>query len=240
MTYLELCKAVCREAGIPNGENAISAVTSQTGELQRIVNYVKSAWKETQNMYQSSGQYWRWMRRGFTLTLSSGTAEYAYTDATDDVTAAAIARFRKWTIDNPNDPPKIYLTSGGVGGEGWLHFIDWDSFKYLYRIGTQNNGQPIHVTISPQNKLVFGPTPDDTYTVTGDFLLSAQELSAAGDEPECPSSFHDLIVWAALKRYGLFESAPECVTMGEHFEKKFLGDLIDDQLSGIELAGALV
>src|SRR3990167_2151204 len=161
-TFLQICQNVSRECDISGGDTVPTAVTSQSGELQKVVKWVEQAWKEL----QEKSLDWRWMRSGFTVQTVAGTDSYAYGSVTDTLTVAAITRFSHWRISDDRDPPKIYLTSSGVGTEGWLIYLDWDEFKWLYRKGTQNNGYPAHVTIDPQNNIVLGPKPDGIYTVT--------------------------------------------------------------------------
>lgn len=241
-TFLQLCQATSREAGVAGGASVPTAVTGQTDEeLLRIIDYVKQSWVEVQNFPQSKGQLWRWMRVGFTLTTVASTGEYAFGSSAivDDETSTQIARFRKWLINDDYDPPKIYLNSSGVGSEHYMEYLDWDHFKSKYRLGTQNDGFPHHISINPQNELVLGPEPDAVYIVTGDFLRGAQNLSVNGDTPDMPGDYHDLIVFKALTKYGLYESAPECITRGEHEGGKYMDALVADQLSEILMAGPL-
>ena len=232
-TYLEICKGVCREASIASGESAITSVAANTGQLQRIVANV-------QHMHQHSGLYWRWMRREFTLTTVSGTSKYAFDssaikDTTESLPGTAVSRFRNWLIKSYSDPVKIYLTSSGVGGEGWLTYMDWNEFKYIYKTGTQNSAMPSVITIDPQNKIQIGPVPNDIYTITGDFMLSAQVLLNDGDMPDIPVDFEDLIMWKALSRHGLQKNASELVVIGEDSAATYLGQLESDQLSEIPI-----
>ena len=112
-TFLQICKNVSRECNISGGDTVPTAVTAQTGELQRVVKWVEQAYKELQEKYLD----WRWMRVGFTVNTVSGTDSYAYGTVTDILTSAAITRFSHWRLFDENDPPKIYLTSSGVGTE---------------------------------------------------------------------------------------------------------------------------
>ncbi len=236
MTFLQICQSFCGECGIAGGESVPSSVTGQTGELARGINWVKQRWKKIQN---SNNSNWRWMRVGFTVNTVADDDTYASTDCTDVLTSTAIARFKRWRIQDRNDPAKIYLTSSGVGTQTWLTYLDWDDFKAIYRIGTQNSGFPAHITIDPQNNLVLGPAPNGIYTVTGDFVRSAQELSADGDTPEMPSDFHELIVYEAMQDYGYFEAAPEVLARGKELAAPLKRQLQADQLPTFRMAGPM-
>ena len=242
-TFLELCKGVCREGNIADGETAISTVVAQVGELNRVVNYVKQAWVEIQNRHQHTGLNWRWLHSEFELTTVASTDAYAYGDAAveDSIAAAAITRFRNWNVKDYDDPPKIYLQSSGIGSQTYLTFLDWVSFKHLYKLGTQNTteGYPAHITINPRNQIVLGPIPNGIYIVTGDYQKSAQILSGDADEPELPEDFEDVIMWRALAKHALRTNAPETLTMAEEWYATYMGQLEQDQLAEIPIGAPL-
>lgn len=238
-TYLQLCQGVCREAGIAQGEAAISAVTGNSGDLQRIVKWVAGEWVEIQNMHGGS---WRWLRRTASVNTTASDGEYEYGDFTDATDAAVISRFNRWSIENPRDFAKCYLTSGGQGSEYWLNFIPWNDFKSIYKIGSGASvtGAPAHITIDPNNNIHLGPIPDDTYTITLDYYMSPQSLSANSDTPECPSQFHDVIMWKAVARYGYYKLKKEAIASGEAKSSKLLRQMQMNQMPRIALGAPLV
>ena len=234
-TYLQLCADVQRECDVVGTE--ISAVTNQTGELLRIVNWVKNAWIEIQNRHTN----WRWMRSRFTVSATASDGVYAGTDCTDSRLSATITRFGDWWLTDDEGFPMVrsYLTSAGVAGETLLRPLSWQYFYYLYRRGTQTDGVPAHVSADPQNNLVLGPVPSATYTVSGEYQMSAQVLAANSDEPEMPSRFHQLIVYEAMKMYAGYESAPEVMTRGVAGSNKIMRQLEASQLPAMSFAGPL-
>ena len=167
----------------------------------------------------------------FTVNTVASDDSYAATDCTDSRLSATISRFAHWIPFDDQGAANIkrYLTSGGVGGEGWMTFLPWSYFQAIYRIGTQNNGPIIHVTIDPQNNLVIGPKPDAVYTVTGEYQMSALEFSADGDTPEFPSRFHDLVVYKAMEKYGLYHAAAEVIERGRVEGNRLMRQLEADQ-----------
>jgi hypothetical protein len=56
MTYLELCHALCREAGIPS--ETLEEVTGNVGELDRVCHWIQQAWDELR-MHRED---WQWPR----------------------------------------------------------------------------------------------------------------------------------------------------------------------------------
>lgn len=223
-TYLELCVDLRGEA-VDSGSGP-SAVTGQSGELARYVKWIKDGWVDIQN----SREDWKWMRKSFTVQTVASDGEYAYGDCTDTVTAVAIARWARWY----KHEFKCYLTSSGVGAEGQLIWTEWDQFRRKYRYGTQNDGPPVHVSQDPTGKFCLGPKPDGIYTVSGDYQIGPQVMTADADEPEMPSRFHRLIVYEALSRYGGHRVAPEAI-MRANAEGGVLRNALEmDQLPPME------
>ena len=201
-TFLEICQELREECGITGSTSSSpTTVVSQTGELKRLVRWCKQSYLDIQNKSPN----WRWLRSSFTVSVTSGDGIYSYGDCTDTGDSAVISRFARWY---PHDF-KIYLTSAGSGTEHWLLYQQWDDFRSVYRVGTQNNGYPAWVGIDPTNRIMLGPVPDATYTLSGEYQKSAQILAADATEPEMPSRFHRLIVLEAMKKYAAYSAAPE-------------------------------
>ena len=234
-TYLQLSQKLRQECVGPGSSVQPSAVTSQVGQLKQFVDWVADAWKAIQNRHDN----WKWMRKAFTVNALSGDDTYAYGDCTDTATVAAITRFSRWWADDYEDPFKCYLSSGGVGGEYRLIFMPWERFKYLYKIGTQNNGQPINVSVDNDMNIVLGPKPNDTYVVSGDYQRSIQTLSADADLPEMPTQYHDLIWQRAMELYGARLAASDVYQSAVNEGRRTLRALESNQLPSIWIAGPL-
>ena len=232
-TFLELCQKTVRLCHI--ADTGPTAVTGQTGELQDIVDYVIDAWTEIQNRHNN----WRWLRRAWTLNTVADDDSYAFGDVTDVDAGAVITRFGHWHADDRDNPPKIFLTSSGNGGERWHIYTPWHWWNTIYAIGPQTSSEPVHITIDPQDNIRVGPPPDGVYTMEGEFFRSAQILAADGDIPEMPTQFHMLIVYMAMQKYGMLESAPEVVAMGNQEGRKIMRQLELNQLPKFRLARPL-
>ena len=233
MTFLQLCSRLRQE--VAYADSGPSAVTSQTGAHARCVDWIIESWNEIQNRHTT----WRWMRRAFNFNTTASQEDYAYGAVTDTVASAAISRFKKWEITDRRNPPKCYLTASGVGVEYWLSYIPWDTFRALYKISTEQEGQPAHISIGPDNKLYLGPTPDAIYTITGEYQRSAQVLAANADTPECPSDYHMLIVYRAMEDAGFFENGEEILQRSNLKAKRLMRQLEMDQLPMISMAGPM-
>lgn len=205
-TFLELAQKLRREC-INGYAGGPSAVAGQTGLLEDVVNWTADSWRDIQLRYPN----WRWMRSGFTVNTVASDDTYAYGDCTDIKTSVAITRLAQWWAHDPLNRFKCYLTSGGVSGQYWLHWMPYEDWKRLYKFSVQQSttGQPIHVSVDDDENIVLGPNPNDIYTVTGDYQRGPQILAADGDTPDMPSRFHDLIMYYAMQRYAAKKVAPE-------------------------------
>lgn len=230
MNLLQVVQDTAIECDVIDSEDEITTTANQNGDVLRLVRWVIAAWKEL----QTSKRAWRFMRSRFTLNTVSGTAEYSYGAVTDAKDAAFISRFRNWFVDNPENPPKGYRTSGGIGSQYYLRFVPWDEFQAIYQIGNQNPGQPQVITIDPDNNLLFWPVPNDDFTITGDYHKSAQILVAGTDDETefagMPEIFHPVIMYDAMRKYGTTEGAEEIILRANTEGAALKRDLQRDQL----------
>ena len=238
-TFLKICQNVSRECGVAGGADASptpTAVTGQTGELNRIVNWVADAYTEIQN-----SRNWRWLRKDFEVDTVAGTATYAFGIVTDVDDAAVISRFREWRLADRRNPPKIFLKSTGVGGQVFLSWTVWDNFEYLYLTGSlqDQTSQPVHITVNPKDEIQLGIVPNDIYTLRGAYFKSPQILAANGDVPEMPTQYHNLIMYQAMEYYGLFESAPEIISRAQRGINRLMNQLKRNQETPFRVGGPL-
>ena len=233
-TYLQLCKDVVRECKLAG--TGPSTVTGQSGELEDIVRYVEDAWTEIQG-----DRNWRWLRKRFTFNTTASDDEYAFGDITDVLSSSAITRFESWRLNDLRNPPKIYLTASGVGAQTPMIYVNFEDFESLYKVSSIQNqeGHPRHITVAPDDKIMIGPVPNDTYTITGWYNASAQILSADGDIPEMPTQYHNLIMYRAMEFYALGENAPEILVRAERGSRRIMNQLINNQNAVFKKAGPL-
>lgn len=232
-TYFKIFKDTLRECGI---DTVPSTAQGQTGELLRFANWVIDAYTEIQD-----ARHWRWLRKKFTVNTVDGTSVYAFGDCTDVEDSAVITRFKMWRLDDQRNPPTVYLSSTGVGGETFVSYTSFDGFNSLYNFGSLQNqtGFPIHITVNPNNEIELGLTPGAVYVLRGEYHRSAQILSADADTPEMPTDYHSLIKYQAMMFYGQYESAPEIVDRADTGINKIMRQLIRNQGQSFRLGGPL-
>ena len=238
MNYLAICQRLAREClGSVNAAGKPTTVASQVGILQNLVEWAAEAYNDIQDKHDN----WRWLRSTWTVNTVADTEAYAYTAVTDSRLSATISRFRRWwQYDEDGDYNlQIYLQSSGVGTERRLPFIDWASFRRLYKMGTQNSNQPAHFSIDPQDRLVFGPKPNAVYVVSGEYQMSNQTLDDDADTPEMPADYHMLVVYKGMEKYGQNKVAVEIFNRGAREGTAMMRRLERNQLPGMAFAGPL-
>lgn len=202
MNFLELCRRVRQECSISSA-GAPSSVTSQTGEMLRVVDWTASEYKKICSSHQS----WKFLRSSFTVNTVAGTASYLPSVVTDSDASALItvAEFARW-LDGTF---KLYLTSAGVATEQEIYPAwDWDSFREIWQRGTPANQRPNTFSIRPKDSaILLGPAPDAIYTLRGDYMKTAPALTLDADVPLIPVRFQEVIVWGAVKRYARYQEA---------------------------------
>ena len=227
MTFLELCKRVRQECGVA-GDGPITTV-NQTREMKRIVDWTSQAWVDIQNARAD----WEFMRSSVTFNTMAGQQIYA--PGVD----IPITDFKKWR----NESFRQYLQSAGVATEIILgQYLSFSEFRDFYMLGSRRlvTGRPLYITITPDRHLAFGFTPNDTYVTTGEYYRKAQVLAADTDVPQMPEDYHMLIVYGAMKKYGMFEVANEQTAAASDGYTTLYNRLETEYAPAMEWGGSLI
>jgi len=214
VNFLELVQRLRQEAGVSG--TGPTAVTNQSGEYKRLVDWIQSAYEDIQNAHRT----WRFMRRQATVNTVAGTRSYAPGSWTDTTDSAAISRFDYWH----NDTASIYLSATGVSDEQRLVFLPYDDWRVTYDIGNSiaEQDRPSFFTVAPNNNIILAKVPNDVYVVRNDYQMYAGTLADENAIPVLPINFHMTIVWRALMWYGEYEGAPEAFSRGQtNFNRNF-------------------
>jgi hypothetical protein len=191
MNFLAIVQRLRQECAIAG--TGPSAVTSQTGELKRLVDWVATSWLEIQNLHDD----WDWMRGTFSFTTTPNDDAYSASDV------GISTRFGYWD----RNMVRVYATS--VSDETELIYLPYEDWRVRYRVGTNTPSRPVNWSIHPDRSLLLGYKPDAAYTVSGEYGKTVQELTADADIPECPTQYHMVIVYRAMMKYARYSAAPE-------------------------------
>jgi len=227
MTFLELVNRTKQECGISGAD--LSTVLNQTGEARRLVNWVSQAWADIQNARQD----WDFMKQSVIFDTVAG--KQSYLPGVD----INITNFKKWE----NDSFRMYLKSAGIGTEITLsQYYDHNQFRDFYLVGSRRlvTGRPIYVTIWPDKSLYFGFIPNDVYTATAQYWIKAQILALDNDTPNLPDDYHMLIVYKAMMKYGMFESAAEQIAAAKEEYAPMFSKLVADHTPYVSMGASLI
>lgn len=238
MNFLALCQRTASESGTIAGTKP-TTVVGQTDRLGKLVGWVAEAWSLIQEA-QPAG--WPWQREEFSGKLTTiGNAEY--TGAT-----WTLPSFGRFAFDDEEPdfwPYTIYLQSNGVVDERPLYGLSWGEFKNRYTRGVQTPDYPQAYAVNPQTgEFCLGPTPNDVYVVSGEFVRQTQILAVNSDIPEmpghregAPQDEHMIIVWRALMiMHEYDEGAFAIATVRQKYLERY-GNLVARRLPRIEMGG---
>jgi hypothetical protein len=226
MNYLELCKALAREAGV---SGSIASVTGQTGELLRLVNWIARAYNDILIAHSD----WEFLRADVQFSTNVGSRIYS-------AAAAGVAEFGEWRFGS-YDGWRAYLTEAGTADEQPVSFILYDDFRSTCLYSTQRDqvGRPQVVTEAPDQSLLFWPLPDMQYTIVGEQYRHPAALLDNADVPVFPARFHDAIVQRALMLYAQFEEAPAVFASAQSEYARLLEQLESRYLPSITTSGPM-
>lgn len=232
-TFLQLVNQTQQEAGLAGGD----LTTLQNGlsaESTRFKNWVNREWQRI----QSDKVDWQWMRQSGTFPTVANQAQYTIAA----IGAASTPVFAPATFGNWIKGSFRFYLDPAFSDEQLAAFITWDSFRNLYLYGSNRNNpsRPVAFTVAPDKSLYLGMKPDAIYQAVYEYYQAPIALAADADVPAMPAAFHDLIVFRALKAYGVFMSAEEVIGRADEEIARIYPKLCVDQLpivfSGAPLA----
>lgn len=179
-TFLDLCIRLAEESGTGY---APATVVGQTGRQKKVVNWVRDAWTKIQNARSD----WRFLKSEFEKSITAGVSSYS-------ATGWALSRFAEWA------PGRLSIFDPDIGraDESPMTRLTYDHWRHRWDFGTHDRNRPTEYAYAPDETIRFGATPDQAYTVRGQYLKTAQLLAANADIPDMPERFHDAIVRRAL------------------------------------------
>ena len=217
-TFLQLCIDTARDSGAVG--KAPTSVLDQTGRQEKVVNWVRDAWK----LIQTSQENWIFLRANWIGTLIPGAMEYS-------AVSFSVPRFGHWLTDMPNyRPTTIYDPAIGKKDEHHIGLISYEQWKVYYDRGYHDPSRPQHYALAPNGELRFGQTPDKPYTVRGEYKKTAQILDGNADTPDFPEMYHDIIKWRAIMLMAEHDESPPGLQMAFGKYRELLFQLQRTQL----------
>lgn len=177
MDYLTLCRLVRQRGGMSGA--GPSSIEGQSGEMARVVDWVRQAWLDIQSVRPDWGPLWRPLE----IALEAGQGEVA---APDDFAHPATDLFR--------------FDGGRLG---------WQTWPEMARNPDTEASRPTRIARRPDGRLVVWPRPEHAGTLFGEYWARPQVLTEGSDEPWLAEHLQAAIIYQALMYYAAYEDAPE-------------------------------
>lgn len=213
MNFLQLCQAVYLEGGL---SGQITATQNQTGEAARVVHWVANAYQEVLN---DQAINWNFLRKTVAVQLTADKQDYTLAELN-------LATAVQW-----NPKAMRVAVNSNFADETFLENQRYPTFRdyWLFSSRRTTKSRPLNVTVSPENKLLVAPIPDQNYWLSMEYLNGPAKLIEPADQPVFPQRFHMAIVWRALRHYGMFEAAAEVVARANTMYHEVMLQLAMDQ-----------
>ena len=191
--FLTLVQDLHRESGAAGV--APTAVTSQVGEANRLVGWIRQADYKLQNKWIN----WKFLRSAFTTGNVTTPSDNTLAKPTD---------LKTW------DTSTFMFSFPGETDKNPLPWVEYDKIK-TETIDETTESVPSRVIIMPDDSLMFEPVPDAAYIIHCDYYKKPIKLAANTDISLIPEEYHDTaILGRALLYYANYEDAPEIKEQG--------------------------
>jgi len=208
LTYLELIHRLWTRLGYQGA--APSSITGQSGRAARVVDWINFAWWRVQNAQKR----WRWMRKQVTFDTVAATTGYSPTTIGIDLASNPTTGLGTWRFNGEPDKRSGWTSRDESAAEPEstvreLYHRPWDHYIREVRGRTLASCQPREFTIEADNTVRFLQSPDDVYRVYAEYYRAPYMFTAAGDIPDLPAEYHDLIWLTAIDEFIPKENAGE-------------------------------
>lgn len=155
-----------------------------TGYDKIFLTLVNSVWRDI----QTSKKTWKWMTHEGSFLTQVGKRSYTPAEV-----FGVSPRLRDYKKDI------IYLELSGNYTP--IKYIPYQEWRIRF-FKAPPQGMPFMWSIIPSdNSIVFSCPPDQIYGVYFSYTKTPQRLVSPTDQPEVPSQFHMVIVYAAVASY---------------------------------------
>jgi len=196
-TFLQLAQQLQRDLGVSG--TSVSAVTGQTGMLEKLVNWIADADEFIQSLYWD----WKFLWSEYSIATVAGNA--APTVPSD---------LGVWDRES-------FWLNYTLATKKKLQYMDYYEWRDSLGYGVKTNSKPSYITIKPDNSIILERPPDAAYTLTGEYWKTPTRMTANGDLSAIPAQFHRIIVVQAKLWYAEEE---EITTVYQAADKELNGD----------------
>lgn len=213
MNFLALCQRIARECGVAGTGPA--AVTGQTGEHARIVNWATSAYTQIQNLHED----WDFLWGEDTLNLVEG--QDVYTEP-----------FTSNNVRSIDGPIFLYDTDIGVSDKSNVREMDYRGFRMCYLSSARTTDRPSRFTQKPNETAIqFDVLPNKaTYRIEYAYWRDSHTLIANTDALLIPTKHEMTVVWRAVMMYAQYEEATNLYQAAQNDYLRSLQDLRQSHL----------
>jgi len=212
-TYLVLCQDMARDVGIPGTGPSSVTSTSLSEEENAVVRYIANADQDVQSRWFD----WDFLWSEASITAISGTSTLT---SSNSGFPSALGNWKLDSLvwDKASDSYQI------------LEYMEWNSYREMYKYGTVDSDVPEVYSIKPNNDLDLYPTPDSATVISAEYWATPTVLAADADISAIPPRFHKIIIARAKMYYAENEDAPEVMAGAVAEFEDLLDKLEADQL----------
>jgi len=212
-TFLELCKDMARDVGIPGSGPSSVTSTALSEEENAVIRYVKKADVDIQS---------RWFDWDF-LWSEAGISTISGTSTLTSTNTGFPTSLGNWKVDS-------FVWEKATDDYLVLDHMFWNEYRDTYKYGAVDSNDPEVYSIKPDNNIDLYPTPDSIKTVSVEYWQTPTEMSVDASESPIPTRFHKIIIARAKIYYAENEDAPEVLEGALTEFEDLLDKLEADQL----------
>ena len=212
-TFLELCKDMARDVGIPGSGPSSVTSTALSEEENAVIRYVKKADVDIQS---------RWFDWDF-LWSEAGISTISGTSTLTSTNTGFPSALGNWKVDS-------FVWEKATDDYLVLDHMFWNEYRDTYKYGTVDSNGPEVYSIKPDNNIDLYPTPDAIKTISVEYWKTPTEMSIDASESPIPTRFHKIIIARAKIYYAENEDAPEVLEGALTEFEDLLDKLEADQL----------
>jgi len=187
MTFLELCQKTRRDIGIQG--TGPTAVTGQTGNYQRLVDFVADADVKIQCLYED----WDFLRTIVSFNTVASSSTYTQSAITS---ANAVG---KWDIEAFSFKPD----TANYRPLDNLDFHAWKNSGVRFALDPED--EPTQFVLDQDESIILTPTPDAIYPIRAEHWAAPVRMAANADVSVIPKRFHQIIIELATIKYAGYD-----------------------------------